>query len=163
MAAVEHEGVGTGTAEERVMAGTAVDPVIVIPGMDRVIARAGKDRVIVDAGRDRIVALPGPDQVIATAGRDGVVARAAVDPVRSLASVETVIARAADQQRVTGVQFGKNIHPRRAQGRVAKDELLDIGERIDALRRNNGIDSAVPGHSLADGEVAPDRQPDGSP
>ena len=38
MATVEHEGIGTGTAKDRVIAGA---------GIDRVIAHAGPDRVIV--------------------------------------------------------------------------------------------------------------------
>ncbi len=82
---------------------------------------------------DQVVATPGIDRVIAIAGPD------------------RVIAVIAEQHPVGG--HGNGLHMRRTQGRVAKDKLLDIPDRIGALRRNNGIDSAVPG----DGDIADGR------
>ncbi len=146
-----------GTAVETVMADTAVETVIAIAGIDRVIVIPGKDRVVVIAGKDRVVAIAGPDRVIASAGKDRVIvipgrdrimARAGVDQVVAIAGIDRVIAIVADQQLVGGP--GTGIHLPGTQGRVGKDELLDIPDRIGTLRRNDGIDVC----GLEDGEIS---------
>ena len=139
-AAATVETVVADTAEQNVIASAAIDRVIASAGMDFVIAREGRDPVVAGTGPDRVVVIAGKNPVIANVGKYPVIAIAGFDPVIAIAGFERVVVIAGfERDPDTGIQL------RSTQGRVRKDELLDIRDRIGALCRNNGIDISRPG------------------